>query len=84
MNIKENQIIGEIVAQDYRSASVFKKYGIDFCCQGNRTIYEACTSEKINPESVMDDLVYALQMQQEKTNEYTLSLIHISEPTRPY
>lgn len=34
MNIKEDQIIGELVAQDYRSASVFKKYGIDFVARG--------------------------------------------------
>lgn len=34
--------IGEIVADDYRSASVFQKFDIDFCCNGNRTIEEAC------------------------------------------
>ncbi|CAN5504433.1 iron-sulfur cluster repair di-iron protein [soil metagenome] len=71
MNIKENQIIGELVAQDYRSASVFKKYGIDFCCQGNRTIYDACTNKNINPKSIMDDLDFAIQAQKEKTTEYT-------------
>ena len=37
MNIQENQIIGELVAQDYRTAAVFKSFGIDFCCKGNRT-----------------------------------------------
>jgi regulator of cell morphogenesis and NO signaling len=42
MEISQGQIIGELVAQDYRTASVFKKYGIDFCCQGNRTIQDAC------------------------------------------
>ena len=29
MNIQENQIIGQLVAHDYRTASVFKKYGIE-------------------------------------------------------
>ena len=48
MNIHENNIIGELVANDYRTASVFKKYGIDFCCQGNRTIADACTAKKID------------------------------------
>jgi hypothetical protein len=28
MNIQEDQIIGELVAKDYRTASIFKKYGI--------------------------------------------------------
>ncbi len=56
MNIQENQIIGELVANDYRTASVFKKYGIDFCCQGNRTIYDACEAKKIDEKSVVADL----------------------------
>lgn len=56
MNIQENNIIGELVAQDYRAASVFKKYGIDFCCQGNRTIQDACESKEIDASSVVSDL----------------------------
>lgn len=48
--------IGEIVADDFRSAAVFKKYGIDFCCKGNRSIEDACEPKKINPEDVYRDL----------------------------
>ncbi len=56
MKVQSNQNIGELVVQDYRSASVFKKYGIDFCCQGNRTISDACTAKEINEEAVVNDL----------------------------
>ncbi len=42
MNNNQNATVGTIVAADYRTASVFKKYGIDFCCNGNRTVGEAC------------------------------------------
>ena len=56
MEILKTQIIGELVAQDYRSASVFKKYGIDFCCQGNRTIIDACTAKEIDVEVVVNGL----------------------------
>ena len=56
MKINNNQNIGELVAQDYRSASVFKKYGIDFCCQGNRTINDACIEKKIDVVNVLNDL----------------------------
>ena len=41
MEIKETDIIGEVVAKDYRTASIFKRMRIDFCCNGNRTIKTA-------------------------------------------
>ena len=44
------------MAEDYRAASVFEKFGIDFCCKGNRTIDEACAGKKINPEAVTEML----------------------------
>jgi regulator of cell morphogenesis and NO signaling len=28
----DNRTIGEIVAADFRTAAVFEKHGIDFCC----------------------------------------------------
>jgi len=48
--------IGEIVAQDFRTAAVFKKYGIDFCCKGNRTIEDACSKKGIDQESIYRDI----------------------------
>ena len=42
-----NKTIGEIVAEDFRTAAIFKKHGIDFCCRGGRTIEEACEKKKV-------------------------------------
>ena len=70
MNIQENQVIGELVAKDYRTASVFKKYGIDFCCQGNRTIDEACKKKNIDSKSVVNDLDAVIQAQGDNTTDY--------------
>lgn len=67
MKVEENQNIGELVAQDYRAASVFKKYKIDFCCNGNRTISEACEKSKIDPLKILSDLDTATQ-----TNESSI------------
>ncbi len=71
MSIQENQIIGELVAGDYRTASVFKKYGIDFCCQGNRTISDACENKKIDTKSVVDDLTRTIQGNQDSSIDYS-------------
>ncbi len=70
MNVQENQIIGELVAQDYRTASVFKKYGIDFCCQGNRTIVDACEKKNIDGKSVVTELNALMQAKQDSTTDY--------------
>lgn len=63
MNLSE-ETIGNIVAKDYRSAEVFEQLGIDFCCQGNRTIAIACKDSNLEPEEVIS----ALQKQLSKEN----------------
>lgn len=57
MTINTNTIVAEIVAADYRTASVFEKNNIDFCCNGNTTIAAAAVSAGIDP----DDIVRQLQ-----------------------
>lgn len=56
MRITEQTIVGELVAQDYRTALVFKKQGIDFCCNGNRSIAEACDKKQINTAAMIETL----------------------------
>lgn len=34
--------LGEIVAKDARAAAVLEQYNIDFCCNGHRTLQQAC------------------------------------------
>ncbi len=55
MNTKE-LTIGEMVAQDYRAAAVFKKYQIDFCCNGNRSLSEATEKKGISIEDISREL----------------------------
>ncbi len=65
-----NNIIGNLVADDYRTAAVFKKYGIDFCCQGNRTVKEACEKKSIDTEKVLADLEAIQQQANDHTPDY--------------
>ena len=55
MNIKTD-FIGDIVAQDFRTAAIFKKNGIDFCCKGGRTIDEACEPKNLDKNKIYQDI----------------------------
>ena len=56
MEINNQSIIGKIVAENYKAASVFKKYKIDFCCNGNRTIADASKKNQIDEETLINEL----------------------------
>ena len=56
METLEKTTIGEFVAQDFRTAAVFSKHGIDFCCKGQRTIAEVCDKKNINPAELLEEL----------------------------
>ena len=55
MEIQE-KTIGEYVAENFRTAAVFKKYGINFCCKGGRTIEETCKMKDLDPAPIYEDL----------------------------
>ncbi len=42
------ETIGEVVTKDIRKAKIFRKYGIDFCCGGKKTIAEVCQKKDID------------------------------------
>jgi len=44
--------IGELVADDYRKAAVFGKFGLDFCCGGKKSLKEACEKKGVNEADV--------------------------------
>jgi regulator of cell morphogenesis and NO signaling len=51
-----DRTVGEIVAENPSQARVFQSFDIDFCCQGGRTLREACTLKGIGLESVIEQL----------------------------
>lgn len=44
--------IGDIVANDFRTASVFKNNNIDFCCGGKKSLADACLERGVDQEKV--------------------------------
>ena len=52
----ENLTLSQVVSKNYKTASVFEKYNLDFCCKGKRNIADACKEAGISKEDVMNDL----------------------------
>lgn len=48
--------IGQIVADDFRAAEIFKNAGIDFCCGGRKSVEQACKEQNISVEELVGKL----------------------------
>lgn len=51
-----DETLGAIAAKDLRKAQIFKKYGIDFCCGGKKTVKEACQEKGLDVTAVEHEL----------------------------
>ncbi len=51
-----DRTVGGIVAERPSQSRVFQAFGIDFCCQGGRTLREACERKGIAVEAVVEQL----------------------------
>ncbi len=73
MDMIANKPIGEIVAEDYRTAFVFKNFGIEYCCGGKKTLAKACASKNIEMDEILREIesVTQHQAQENKYNEWS-------------
>ncbi len=60
--------IGQLVAEDYRIAQVFKNHKIDFCCRGNRSIQEVAEKNKLDVNILLREID---EVQRQKNNDNT-------------
>lgn len=68
MNLKDkNLTIGEVVALLPASAKILSKYGIDFCCGGNRKLSAVIMEQGINWDDIYKELDVA---DRERSNGY--------------
>ena len=56
MIITEDKTVAEVVTENIKTAHIFKKHGIDFCCGGGITIEKACSKNNVDYSSLEDEL----------------------------
>lgn len=56
ISIDRNSYVTDIVKQDYRTASVFTKYDIDFCCGKKWPLGKLCEMQKLDFELIKEEL----------------------------
>ena len=56
MNTDFNRTVSEIVKLDYRTAEVFKKWQLNFCCGGETALKPLCGSKDLDFDLVVKDL----------------------------
>ena len=53
MTVTPDTRVRDLVIDDFRAAAVLEHFGIDFCCNGRRTLGEACHARNVNPLDVL-------------------------------
>ena len=72
--------IGEIVAEDYRTATVFDRYGIDFCCGGQVSLTTACQVKDLDFDVIQQEIKAAKSEPLERSQNYaTWSLSFLAD-----
>lgn len=56
MELLKTRSVGSFVADDYRAASVFQRYGIDFCCRGGVSIEEVSELHNIDADQLLSEI----------------------------
>jgi len=66
-----NKTIGEIVAADFRTARVFEKHGIDFCCGGQVALASICAEKGLDLATLTSELEAVQSEPAERSQNYS-------------
>lgn len=69
METLKDKTVAGLVTEHLSTAHVFKKYGIDFCCGGKKSIASVCEKNGINFPELSSELIEAINAK-ERTYDY--------------
>ncbi len=68
---ESDETLGQIAAKDLRKAQIFKKYGLDFCCGGKKTVKQACAEKGLDATKIEQELQQADKLPSSRPLPYT-------------
>jgi regulator of cell morphogenesis and NO signaling len=60
LKIEPSSFITDIVKYDYRTADVFRKYDIDFCCGGKWPLEMICQNKNLDTDNIVKELQHVV------------------------
>ncbi|HET8736532.1 MAG TPA: iron-sulfur cluster repair di-iron protein [Pricia sp.] len=70
METIQEKTIGQMVAEDYRTAQVFRNHKIDFCCKGNRSLQEVAEKQNLNMDVLVQELTKVHQTPETENTDF--------------
>ena len=68
---ESKKTIGEIVAEDYRTAKIFEGHGIDFCCGGKVSLLATCAEKGIDLATIIEEIAAVKNLPVERRQDYS-------------
>jgi len=69
--VTSDTTVGAIVADDFRTAVVFEKHGIDFCCGGRISLADICRQKGIDPATLLQKLSAVKNTPVDRSHNYS-------------
>ncbi len=79
MNELLTQSLAQIVTGHHRSAAVFEKYHLDFCCKGKRSLEKACLDQHIPAENVLAELEQLLHEETTRVTSFPFDKLTLTQ-----
>ncbi|MCB0713737.1 MAG: iron-sulfur cluster repair di-iron protein [Ignavibacteriae bacterium] len=76
--VAPNSTVREVVAEDFRTAAIFQKYGLDFCCGGGATIERSCQKKGVNADLLIAELRGVMEgrsAEEPRFNQWSVDLL---------
>lgn len=71
--------LAQIVNENHRTVSVFEKYHLDFCCQGKRSLQQACEESQVPVDQVITELENITKSQHTPLDFNSFSLTQLAD-----